>query len=209
MQINEIFYSIQGEGKWSGYPNIFVRTGGCNLKCSYCDTKYAQNNYKNLEIPNILNIVKGFKCNRVCITGGEPLIQQDIVILVDNLIKNQYKITIETNGSIDIKPFIKTKSLMISLDIKCPSSNMSNEMNFSNLLKLKEKDQLKFIINNKEDFEYAKNIIKKYKINCPIFFQPVSNMMPEKIASWILEDDLNVRLGLQIHKIIWKNQKGK
>jgi len=208
MKINEIFYSIQGEGNWTGFPNIFIRTAGCNLRCSYCDTKYAYKTYKEIKIVNILDIIKKYNCKKICITGGEPLIQKDIVKLVNNLIKNNYKISIETNGSLDIKPLKGKKSVMISLDIKCPSSNMAEKMLYQNLEYLQNKDQLKFIIKDVEDYIFAKEVIKKNIINSSIFFQPVTGINPKKLANWILKDNLNVKLGLQIQKILWKNKRG-
>lgn len=143
MKINEIFYSIQGEGNWTGLPNIFIRTSGCNLRCSYCDTKYAYDTFKEIKIIKIIDEIRKYNCKKVCITGGEPLLQKDMIKLVDELIKNNYNVSIETNGSIEIKPISNKKLVMISLDVKCPSSNMSEKMLYQNLLYLKKKDQLK------------------------------------------------------------------
>jgi len=209
MKINEIFYSLQGEGRWSGLPNIFIRTTGCNLRCSYCDTKYAYYKGEQITITDILKKISKYPCTYVCITGGEPLIQKETKELIDKLLKSNYKITIETNGSKSIKYLTNKDGLMISLDIKCPSSNMYKKMIFENTLLLKEKDQLKFVIKNKTDYEYAKKILKKYKPDCPVFFQPVWGINPKKIAKWIIEDGLEVKLGLQLHKIIWDDYKGK
>ena len=139
MKINEIFYSLQGEGKWTGLPNIFIRTSGCNLNCLYCDTRYANDSYKDLKIIKIFNEIKKYNCKNICITGGEPLIQKDTINLINFLKKKKYKISIETNGSIDIKPISNKKSVMISLDIKCPSSNMTEKMLYQNILYLKKK----------------------------------------------------------------------
>ena len=208
MKINEIFYSIQGEGKWSGFPNIFIRTTGCNLRCTYCDTKYAYENGKEMNIIDILKEIQKYLCNKICITGGEPLLQQETYDLLDILLKRNYTICLETNGSLSIEKIAGVKSLMISLDIKCPSSGMHEKMNFENLSYLTTDDQLKFIINNKKDYDYAKSIIKKHNPKAIIFFQPVWSLNPRKLATWLLEDDLNVRLGLQLHKIIWGNSQG-
>jgi len=208
MKINEIYYSIQGEGNWTGYPNIFIRTSGCNLRCSYCDTKYAYNDFKEISIKNIMEIINKYNCNKVCITGGEPLLQNDIKLLVDSLIKKKYNISIETNGSFDIKFLSDNKFIMISLDIKCPSSNMNNEMLYNNLYFLQRKDQIKFIIQDYIDYKFSKEIINKYKIKCPIYFQPVWGTNPKKLVNWILKDNLDVKLSIQIHKIIWGNKRG-
>jgi 7-carboxy-7-deazaguanine synthase len=208
MKINEIFYSIQGEGKWTGLPNIFIRTTGCNLRCSFCDTTYAYTVGCDYEIQELIEEIKKYPCNFVCVTGGEPLIQDESIILVESLVKNSYEICLETNGSRDIQNFIGKKSLFISLDIKCPSSDMHEKMKLDNLRLLTEKDQLKFIIKNREDYEYAKKIIDIHKPNSVIYFQPVWKTDPRQLSSWILSDGLNVRIGFQIQKILWRDKKG-
>jgi len=209
MKINEIFYSLQGEGKNTGLPTIFIRVTGCNLRCSYCDTKYAYYTGKELEIPKIIKKIEKYNCKNICITGGEPLLQKDITLLIDKLTEKNYNICLETNGSCSIKNISNKKNLVISLDIKCPSSNMQNKMDYSNIKLLKEEDQLKFIIKNKKDYEYAKEIIERYKPKCTVYLQPVWGTNPEKLAEWIKKDYLNVRLGLQLHKIIWGEKRGK
>ena len=206
MKINEIFYSIQGEGKWQGEANIFIRTSGCNLRCKYCDTKYAYNEGKELTIKQIFEKIKKFSCKKICITGGEPLLQKDIVEILEKLKNKGYHLSIETNGSVSID---RVKEFgLISLDIKCPSSNMENKMEFENIKKLTDEDQLKFVINDKKDYIYAKEIIEKYRPNCTIYFQPVWKSNIKNLAKWILEDNLKVKLSLQIHKIIWGEKKG-
>ncbi|MCJ7570988.1 MAG: radical SAM protein [Candidatus Thermoplasmatota archaeon] len=208
MKINEIFYSIQGEGKWTGLPNIFIRTTGCNLRCSYCDTKYAYEKGIEKTIQEITKEIKKYKCKKICITGGEPLQQKDIIELINHLIDLTYNILVETNGSLKIDSLKDKKNLIISLDIKTPSSKMHEKMFLQNINLLRKKDQIKFIIKNKKDYNYAKKIIQKYKPKCDIFFQPVWKTNSEKLAKWILEDNLKVKLGLQIHKIIWGDKKG-
>jgi 7-carboxy-7-deazaguanine synthase len=208
MKINEIFYSIQGEGKWMGLPNIFIRTTGCNLRCSFCDTTYAYETGEEMSIEEIINRIRKHPCNYVCITGGEPLLQEAIVQLIDVLLEKKYVICLETNGSIGIESLEGKKSILISLDIKCTSSTMHEKMNFDNVSLLTCKDQLKFIIQNREDYEYAKKIIKKYKPQSAIFFQPVWGINLKELSSWVLNDGLDVRIGLQLHKIIWGDRKG-
>jgi len=208
MKINEIFYSIQGEGKWTGLPNIFIRTTGCNLRCEYCDTKYAYEIGKEMSIKKIIDKIKEYPFKKICITGGEPLLQEDIYELINELTKLGYKICLETNGSLEITKLKNNNSLMISLDLKCPSSNMQEKMCFNNIEHLTKKDQLKFIIKNKNDYEYAKKMINKYKPVCKVFFQPVWGTNPNILAKWILVDGLDVKLGLQIHKIIWEEKQG-
>ncbi|UCF49372.1 MAG: radical SAM protein [Thermoplasmatales archaeon] len=208
MKINEIFYSLQGEGKWAGLPNIFIRTSGCNLRCSFCDTKYAYENGKEISIEDIFSKIAKYDCKYVCITGGEPLLQENIIEFIETLLEKNYYIIVETNGSINIENLIKYKSLIISIDIKCPSSNMDKKNKFENINFLKKEDQIKFVIKNKEDYIYAKKIIRKYKPTCDIFFQPVWGENPKKIAEWIIKDRLNVKLSLQLHKILWGVEKG-
>lgn len=208
MNINEIFYSIQGEGKWTGLPNMFIRTAGCNLRCSFCDTKYAYEYGKEMSIEEIVKDIRKYPCKHVCITGGEPLLQDETLDLIDALLKKDYKIILETNGSINIENITGKKSLIISLDIKCPSSNMHEKMCLENIPLLRKGDQSKFVIKDNKDYNYAKRIIHKYEPVCPVFFQPVWGTNPKNLAGWILSDGLNVKLGLQLHKIIWSDRRG-
>jgi 7-carboxy-7-deazaguanine synthase len=208
MKINEIFYSIQGEGIWTGRPNIFIRTTGCNLRCTYCDTTYAYNDGTEMSIDKILHKIKKYNCKNICLTGGEPLLQDEVFKLLEALIKKNYRVLIETNGSINIKKLLNKKLLIISLDIKCPSSKMQEKNDLNNVSLLRKIDQLKFTIKDKEDYNFAKKILNKYKPICPIFFQPVWGTNPSKLAEWIICDKLNAKLGLQIHKIIWGEKKG-
>ena len=207
MKINEIFYSIQGEGKWTGLPNIFIRTTGCNLRCSYCDTKYAYYSGTEMKIEEIMKEIYNYPCKSICITGGEPLLQKETLDLINVLLVKNYYISLESNGSKNIKELSDKKSLMISLDIKCPSSDMHEKNLLRNIEILKDKDQLKFIIQDKEDYKYAKNIIEKYKPACCVFFQPVWGTNPIDIADRIMNDKLDVKLGLQLHKIIWGEKR--
>lgn len=208
MKINEIFYSIQGEGKWAGLPNIFIRTTGCNLRCSFCDTKYTYYIGKEMTIEEILNEISNYSSKYICITGGEPLLQNDTLELIDSVSKHNYEVCLETNGSISLKKIMGKKSLMISLDIKCPSSQMHNRMKLDNISLLDKNDQLKFVIGDRKDYNYAKKIISDYKPISSIYFQPVWGTNSKYLANWIIEDKLDVRLSMQIHKIIWGNKKG-
>ena len=211
MKIIETFLSIQGEGINSGLPTFFVRLEGCNLRCSYCDTKYSFSGGHEMSIDNILSKItkESASFNLVCITGGEPLINKEITKLLNALIKKGYKIDVETNGSILIDKFPNSKSILYSLDIKCPSSGMSRQMEFRNLDLLKKKDQVKFIIGNYDDFIYSKNIVLKFKLvqNTNVIFSPIGGVNADKLVRWILKEKLNVRVGLQIHKVIWKSEK--
>ncbi|MEW5759736.1 MAG: radical SAM protein [Candidatus Thermoplasmatota archaeon] len=211
MIVNETFYSIQGEGTQTGLPMAFIRLTGCNLRCKWCDTKYAYYEGEEKSIEEIFNSCRKYNTRYVCITGGEPLIQKDTTKLIQFFLKKNYFVLLETNGSIDIKPcysYIK-KNLKIALDIKCPSSGMHKKMKFSNISHLRKNDDLKFVIGNERDYEYAKNIIRKYKTNANIIFQPVGGLNAKGIAKKVLLDRLNVRVMLQLHKIIFGGEDEK
>ncbi|OEU68107.1 MAG: 7-carboxy-7-deazaguanine synthase [Desulfobacterales bacterium S5133MH16] len=207
--VNEIFYSIQGESIYSGRPCIFVRLTGCNLRCSYCDTRYAYEEGVNMELTEIINRIAAHRCRLVEITGGEPLLQSQTPILIYKLLENGYEVMLETNGSLDISR-VDGRCIKI-VDIKCPTSGESDKNDMENLKRLGSKDQVKFVIENRMDYEYAKETMDS---NCPdfpeeqILFSPVSGgIAPSRLAEWILEDNLNVRLHLQLHKIIWPDRK--
>ncbi|MEK6860309.1 MAG: radical SAM protein [Nanoarchaeota archaeon] len=205
MRISEIFLSIQGEGIETGLPTIFIRLSGCNLKCSWCDTKYSNSlKGKEMSINQILKKCEKFKIKRICITGGEPLVQKkECLELIRLLIKRKYEIIIETNGSIDIENI--PKKTIISLDIKCPSSRMHDKMLYKNIKFIGKKDQVKFIIGNNEDYEFAKKQIRKYNLEkkTNVIFQPVyQNNFTKSLIRKILKDKLDVKFGLQVHKIV-------
>ena len=191
-----------------GTPTVFLRTTGCNLRCSYCDTTYAYTKGTELSIPKIIENMKKFPCSYVCITGGEPLLQKDLLKLVSILLQKNYTICLETNGSLPIQHFTRKKRVMISLDIKCPSSGMHERMILQNISALSNHDQLKFIMKNKKDYEYAKTIVQTYKPKCTVFFQPVWGSSQKRLATWILHDRLHVRLGFQLHKVLWGARRG-
>ena len=208
MKINEIFFSLQGEGLLVGTPSIFIRSTGCNLRCSYCDTIYAYTKGIEMTIPQIVETVQGYPATHICITGGEPLMQRETVPLVDSLLKKKYFVSLETNGSRSIKKLAGKKAFIVSLDIKCPSSGSHEQMDMDNIRLLTKKDQLKFIIKNRADYQFAKRILETYHPDCTVFFQPVWGTDPKKLASWILHDGLLVRFSLQLHKVIWGSKKG-
>jgi len=207
--VNEIFYSIQGESTYSGRPCIFVRLTGCNLRCTYCDTQYAYEEGQKMEIAQIMRRVADYKCRLIEITGGEPLLQNETPLLISTFLDNGYVVMMETNGSLDISR-VDDRCIKI-LDVKCPTSSESDKNDLENLKRLHPKDQIKFVIGNREDYAYAKSIVA---LHCPdfsgdhILFSPVSGKMsPAELADWILEDNLDVRLHLQLHSIIWPNRK--
>ncbi len=207
--VNEIFCSIQGESIYSGCPCIFVRLTGCNLRCTYCDTRYAYEEGEKMEIGQILRRVADYKCRLIEITGGEPLLQKETPLLVSRLLDNGYIVMMETNGSFDIGR-VDRRCIKV-LDIKCPSSNESKKNDLKNLKRLHSKDQIKFVIGNHEDYVYAQSIISSHGPDFPgdhILFSPVyGKMPPADLANWILKDHLKVRLHLQIHKYIWPGRE--
>ena len=206
MKVNEIFLSIQGEGMSTGYPTVFVRFTGCNLRCSYCDTKYSYNDGIHMEPEDIYSQIKKHKYKRVCITGGEPLLQREIHWFL-SLLKG-FEVNIETNGSIDISNFNLYGTHRFTMDIKTPSSLESERMCYSNFHSLREFDEIKFVIGSRNDYQWAKQIINNYYRRGIIIFSSVFDRIPPKdIISWILEDGLDVKFQLQIHKFIWNPEK--
>lgn len=203
IKVNEIFYSIQGESSWAGRPCIFIRLTGCNLRCAYCDTRYAYEQGRVMEIWEILKRIREAGCDLVEVTGGEPLLQAETPELIATLLDAGYTVLLETNGSLDIGPVDKRCARII--DIKCPTSGMCGRNDLQNLRKLGARDELKFVIGTREDYEFARHVLStipapRYTIN----FSPVSGAVePCLLARWILEDRLAVRLNLQLHKIIW------
>lgn len=209
--VNEIFFSIQGESVYSGRPCVFVRLTGCNLRCSYCDTHYAYENGTIMEIDTIIKKVHSYKNQLVEVTGGEPLIQPETPLLIYNLLESGFEVMMETNGSLDIS--LVDQRCMKIVDIKCPSSMESEKNNLENLKKLNMKDQVKFVMGTRKDYEYALGIVRLIPTDFPghhILFSPVfGKIQPAKIAKWILEDNLEVRFHTQLHHIIWPDGEKK
>ena len=209
MKINEIFHSIQGEGATMGIPTVFIRLTGCNLNCEWCDTEYARTQGNKMSIPQILEEIGKYRCEQVCVTGGEPMYQPETPKLIDNLLDNGYLVTLETNGSIGLENLECSPYLMISMDIKCPSSGEAEKMNFLNIEILGPTDQLKFIISNQKDYDYAKNILIEYQPDCIIVMTPVDGTDLKELVEWVLRDKLDIRVLPQLHKIIWGNERGR
>ncbi|MFA6514040.1 MAG: radical SAM protein [Patescibacteria group bacterium] len=209
INIIEKFKSIQGEGIHSGLPTFFIRLAGCNLRCSYCDTKYAYGKGVITDIKILVEEAKIQGVKFICITGGEPLNQANTKTLMMALLKAGFQLDIETNGSMDIAKFPNSNHVLYSLDIKCPSSLMHKSMHFDNLKVLKQKDQVKFIMKSRLDYQFAKDVIKKYNLigKTNIIFSPIGGVKADKLAQWVLEDNLQVRIGIQLHKIIWKSER--
>lgn len=210
LKVNEIFYSIQGESSFAGYPCVFVRLTGCNLRCSYCDTQYAYEEGEELEIAVVLQKVLNFSCPLVEITGGEPLLQPEAPDLVRLLLDGGLRVLVETNGSLDIKA-IDARAVRI-IDVKCPSSGEHERNDLQNLKRLTPLDEIKFVIGAREDYDYARRMLKMIPelpgAERKIYFSPVSGRLaPRDLAEWILEDRLPVRLNLQLHKILWPGEE--
>ena len=208
LNINEIFYSLQGEAREVGLPTVFVRLTGCPLRCTYCDTEYAFKGNNPLTIDEILTEVKKYNTRYVCVTGGEPLAQINCHVLLDALIKDDYKVSLETSGSIDITDV--NPGVSIVMDVKTPSSGESKQNKYDNIDKLETKDQLKFVIGSKEDFDWSVDILNKYPTLAGVLFSPVfDEITPTQLADWILDKQLNVRMQVQMHKLLWGDEPGK
>jgi len=212
--INEIFYSIQGEGTRVGLPFVFIRLQGCLLRCVWCDTPYA---LERKEIATIMNgkelweAMKQYDCKRIMLTGGEPLEQEDIFEFITYLCDEDYEVVIETNGQVDTEE-VDNRAIKI-IDIKCPGSKMHKKNNYNNLEIVKNEDEIKFVVMHREDFDFAVEICKKYelytKVNT-VLFSPVFGTLDANIlAKWILDEHIPVRMQLQLHKFIWEpNTRG-
>ena len=208
LKINEIYHSIQGESSFTGLPCIFIRLTYCNLRCSYCDSEYTFYEGTDMSIDEILNKIKKYSCKLVEVTGGEPLFQKNCIELLQKLVDLDYKVLLETSGSLTIKDV--PKEVINIIDFKCPSSNMKKKNLWENINYLKPDDEVKFVIGNREDYDWAKNKIKKYNLTntCKVLMSPTyKEIEPGMITKWILEDNLNIRFQVQLHKEIWPEEE--
>jgi 7-carboxy-7-deazaguanine synthase len=203
--LNEIFYSIQGESIHAGRPCILVRLAGCNLRCSYCDTRYAYEGKMLADLGEIEREIEKYQCRLVEVTGGEPLIQNETPELISRLLSGGYEVMVETNGTLDVSR-IDRRCIKI-MDIKCPSSGESDKNLPENLLYLDEKDQIKFVLGDRKDYEFAcdrLSLIPKTLPGHHVLFSPVcGKLSARELAGWMLKDHLEARLHLQIHRVIW------
>ncbi|MBC8526270.1 MAG: radical SAM protein, partial [Candidatus Cloacimonetes bacterium] len=209
MELSEIFYSIQGESSFSGLPCIFIRLAGCNLRCSYCDTKYAYQKNFELTVQEIIKKIREYSpVSLVEVTGGEPLLQVEIYLLLDELLKEGFNVLLETNGSILLDKV--PEDVIKIVDIKTPSSNMSDKMNWGNIKYLYPYDEIKFVLSNRNDFDWAVKVITDYDLlKYKVLFSPViSRLEPKILSEWILELKMPIRLQMQLHKKVWGGQKG-
>ncbi len=208
MKVCEIFTSIQGESSYAGIPCTFIRLSGCNLRCTYCDTKYAYDEGKQMSEEDILTEIELAGLKLVEITGGEPLLQKEVFKLISNIIAKGHTLLIETNGSKSIKDI--DKRAIVILDIKTPGSGMHEKMDFSNFELLKNNDELKFVITDRIDYEWAKELILKFGLSdkCRLLLSPAYGILPPKeLVRWMIDDKLKARLNLQIHKYIFGPEK--
>lgn len=212
LPINEIFYSISGEGISSGLPTIFIRIAGCNFSthpCNYCDTLYAiqKEDGELRTIDSIIEEISVYPCKRIIITGGEPLSHPRIHVLYNQLHARGYKTEIETNGSIRID---RSFQGMWSIDVKTPCSGNALYNNYGNIFLARPHDQIKFVIANRTDFEFTCNTLRSTDCRTSIILQPAwGRCNPEELAEWMKRDLPQARLGIQLHKIIWGDKKGK
>lgn len=205
LKVNEIFYSIQGESIKAGLPCIFIRLTYCNIRCIYCDTEYAFYEGKDMTIDEILNDIKKYNCSLVEITGGEPLVQENVHELMKILSDNGYTVMLETGGSLPIENV--DKRVKVIMDLKTPYSKMEKKNRYENISYLKSSDEVKFVIGSREDYDWAKDKIMEYDLLNKVeqvLFSPVFDKVENiELAKWILDDSLNVRFQLQMHKYIW------
>jgi 7-carboxy-7-deazaguanine synthase len=205
LKINEIFYSIQGESSLAGKPCIFIRLTYCNLRCTYCDTEYAFYEGKDMSMDDIIKEVSKHNCKLVEITGGEPFVQKEVHQLMQSLCDMDYMVMLETSGSLTVKDV--DSRVKIIMDIKTPSSGVMDKNLYENFKFLKRIDEVKFVIGSREDYDWSKEMIKKYDLinKFIVLMSPVFNEIENiSLASWILEDNLNVRYQIQLHKYIWQ-----
>ncbi len=209
LTVNEIYFSIQGESSWAGWPCVFVRLTFCDLRCSYCDTEYAFYEGKKQTLPEIVDAVKAFKCQLVEITGGEPLLQKNVLSLMAMLADAGQTVLLETSGAHDIS-LVDARVHRI-MDLKTPGSGECERNLFSNIEHLTQRDEVKFVIGSREDYEWSRDKVLRYNLaeRChAVLFSPIFGRIdPREIVEWILADNLRVRFQLQMHKFIWSPTK--
>ncbi len=209
LKIFEIFYSLQGESSRVGLPTIFIRLSGCPMRCHYCDTAYAFQGGSMMDMDDIMETIKKYDTHYVTVTGGEPLAQKEVLSLLKVLADQNYDLSLETGGGISIKevdPRIK-----IILDIKTPESGEEKKNHWENLNLIHAKDEIKFVLCSREDYDWAKKILDQYKLTekCHVLFSPVyQKLNATDLGNWILEDQLPVRLQIQLHKLLWGEKPG-
>lgn len=208
IRIHEIFLSLQGEASRVGLPTVFVRLTGCPLRCGYCDTAYAFHGGESQTLEQIITRVESYGVKRVTVTGGEPLAQKECLDLLAALCDQGYDVSLETSGAMDISPV--DPRISIILDIKTPGSGEMDKNLWANLPLLKAKDEVKFVLCDRADYDWARQVLAEHKVACPVLFSPVySQLPPRELAEWIVADRLPVRFQLQLHKILWGEEPGR
>lgn len=207
--LDEVFCSIQGEGVDSGFPCVFVRLFGCNIGCSFCDQPQNPKEKTRISIGNLISKVRKYHVENVCITGGEPMLQWDAIYpVILELTSLGYKVSVETSGCVPISPDPYNRSFKYVMDIKCPSSGVSHKNVYENLMSLQRKDEVKFVISNKEDYDFMKKVLRQYPTSAQVLLSPcfspdLKPVIGQDLVSWVLKDRLyNVRIGIQIHKVL-------
>lgn len=209
LKIYEIFHSLQGESSFVGLPTVFVRLTGCPLRCSWCDTEYAFHGGSWMHFDEIIKNIKAHNTPYVCVTGGEPLAQKRVLKLLDQLVEQGFSVSLETAGSISIEPV--NSAVYKVVDMKAPGSGECDKNHYENLTLLTTKDQVKFVIADENDYLWAKDLLKKYKLDqqCQVLMSPVADVLsPKTLADWILRDQLAVRFQIQLHKYLWGDTPG-
>lgn len=204
LRVTEIFHSIQGESTFAGRPCVFVRLTGCPLRCTWCDTEYAFYGGSERSIDDIVRQVREYDCQLVEVTGGEPLAQTDTAGLLSRLCDEGFTVLLETSGAIDTATV--DPRVHIVLDAKCPGSGMTERMHWPNVERIRPQDEVKFVIQDRVDYEWAKDVVARYSLSsrCSVLFSPVFGTLdPRQLAEWVLADRLSVRFQLQMHKHIW------
>ncbi|MEW8683079.1 MAG: 7-carboxy-7-deazaguanine synthase QueE [Candidatus Thiodiazotropha endolucinida] len=210
LRITEIFLSLQGEGRSAGYPTVFVRLTGCPLRCHYCDTPYAFSGGEKYTLEEILQQVAGYDVEHVCVTGGEPLAQPECLSLLRALCDAGFRVSLETSGALDIGSVDDRVARVV--DLKTPGSGEMQRNRMSNIDFLRADDQVKFVITDRADYEWSCEQLKRFRISdrCEVLFSPVQDRMnPTQLADWIIEDRVQARLQLQLHKLLWGDQPGR
>ena len=209
LRISEIFYSLQGESRNIGLPTVFIRLTGCPLRCTYCDTTYAFTGGQNISVAEILRQVAEYTPNYVTVTGGEPLAQKNCILLLNALCDSGYEVSLETSGALNISEV--DERVMRVVDIKTPASGEADKNHWENLPFLTQHDEIKFVLCDESDYQWAKQTIGQYYLaeKCAVIFSPAHGMLEAKqLADWILRDRLPVRMLMQLHKLLWDNAPG-
>ncbi|MGE5240752.1 MAG: 7-carboxy-7-deazaguanine synthase QueE [Bacteroidota bacterium] len=210
LRITEIFYSLQGEARTAGFPTVFIRLTGCPLRCDYCDTEYAFYGGQWLPMDEIMNRVAEYAPRYVTVTGGEPLAQRPCRDLLRRLCERGYEVSLETGGALDIAGIDPRVSIV--MDLKTPGSGEEKRNRYANIAHLRKKDQLKFVICDRADYEWSRAKLAEYKLDqvCEVLFSPCHGQLnPTDLAEWILQDRLPVRLQIQLHKLLWNDARGR